>query len=120
MNLNIQRFSDGKPSESETASNDFASMTQGISASGIKAVYDEIHSHIIEDAQTALNDTAGLKTALEQGWKSADRDVFIANLDKLATDITTKLTEYDNAIQKEFTSIAESWDTFQKSNVSAH
>lgn len=113
LNLNIQKFG------GDGSTVDFTNMSQGISQAGIMEIYSSIHSFIQDEAATALADTDALVAALEQGWEGADRLVFIENLNKLATQIQEKLNEYDLAIQKEFTNIAENWNDFQHANVSA-
>ena len=116
IKLNIQMFDGGS---TDATGADFASMTQGISQSGIMSVYQQINSVVVQESEEALRDYAAFFQALDLGWSGGDREVFKQNFITLVDEIIEKLNEYDAAIRTQFEHIVNNWNEFQNTNVTA-
>lgn len=114
MKLEIQKFSSG-PGDNSTMT--IGDVTYGVSQSGVMEIYNTIHSYIVTEAEQAINDTANLEQVFRDNWSGSDEIVFVNNLKALGVKILDALQEYDVAIKNEFTTIVQSWNDFQASNV---
>lgn len=113
INLNIQRFAN----EASAGGVGVSGVTYGVTFAGIDNVYNEIHSYIVDEAETALNNLSAVETAITENWHGVDAERFYENLKTLKDEIIEKLAEYDNSIKEQFNQIIEEWQSFQEQNV---
>lgn len=84
-------------------------LTEGISVSGAKKYYEDLHTECIKETIEKLNETGDIKNALRAGWQGVACENFIKSLDAIVKVTQNNIAMMDSVLESEINLITKAW-----------
>ena len=95
--------------------------TIGFDANNIQTALNNLNTHVIQDAVTALKaNLSELRSSVDGAWVGQSAEIFKSNLDYDANEIQKKMNDAYDALKATLNSIASDMSTIDESLVERH